>query len=161
MNANANDAIAYNGLGDVLKRLGRFAKAAEAYRKAVELRPKEPAYLGNPASLYSLQHFEEDAAALLRELVEPDPKNHWPYLALASVHKHLGNEEKSAEYLSQAVALIPNEDWYNLACFEAIRGSADVAFEHLRHAVQGKEFDRAWAWNDPDLERIQDDPRFS
>jgi hypothetical protein len=40
------------------------------------------------------------------------------------------------DYLKKARTLIPPEDWYNLACLESISENVDIAFEHLRKAVQ-------------------------
>ena len=50
---------------------------------------------------------------------------------------------------------------YNVACYLALAGEADAAFEHLRTAV---ELDRdkvmKWLPHDTDLDPLRDDPRF-
>jgi hypothetical protein len=34
------------------------------------------------------------------------------------------------------------------------------AFEYLQRAAQKEEFNSTWAWEDPDLQWMRDDPRF-
>jgi len=50
---------------------------------------------------------------------------------------------------------------YNVACYLALAGEHDAAFEHLRTAV---ELDRdkvmKWLPEDSDLDPLRDDPRF-
>jgi hypothetical protein len=49
---------------------------------------------------------------------------------------------------------------YDLACFAARAGRADVAFEHLRRAAEDTRTSE-WAASDEDLDGIRDDPRFA
>jgi Tfp pilus assembly protein PilF len=50
---------------------------------------------------------------------------------------------------------------YNVACYLALAGEHDAAFEHLRTAI---ELDRdkvmQWLPHDTDLDPLRDDPRF-
>jgi quercetin dioxygenase-like cupin family protein len=50
---------------------------------------------------------------------------------------------------------------YNLACYEAMAGEADAAFEHLRAAVElNRDQVMNWLPHDTDLDPLRDDPRF-
>ncbi len=49
---------------------------------------------------------------------------------------------------------------YNLACFEALDGATDEAFEHLVPAVEQDPELRALATSDPDFDGVRHDPRF-
>jgi hypothetical protein len=50
---------------------------------------------------------------------------------------------------------------YNLACYEALAGATDAAFEHLRAAVElNRDQVMNWLPNDTDLDPLRDDPRF-
>jgi hypothetical protein len=50
---------------------------------------------------------------------------------------------------------------YNLACYEAMAGENDTAFEHLRTAVElNRDNVMKWLPHDTDLDPIRDDPRF-
>jgi quercetin dioxygenase-like cupin family protein len=50
---------------------------------------------------------------------------------------------------------------YNLACYDAMAGATDAAFEHLRKAME-LNGDQVMNWlpHDTDLDPIRDDPRF-
>jgi quercetin dioxygenase-like cupin family protein len=50
---------------------------------------------------------------------------------------------------------------YNLACYEAMAGETDAAFEHLRSALE-LNHDQVMKWlpHDTDLDPLRDDPRF-
>ena len=51
---------------------------------------------------------------------------------------------------------------YNLACYEAIAGESDAAFEHLRKAIElNADQVRGYLPHDTDLDPIRDDPRFA
>lgn len=50
---------------------------------------------------------------------------------------------------------------YNIACYEAIAGEADAAFEHLRKALElNRDQVMNWLPHDTDLDSIRSDPRF-
>jgi hypothetical protein len=50
---------------------------------------------------------------------------------------------------------------YNLACYEAMAGETDAAFEHLRTAVElNRDQVMNWLPHDTDLDPLRDDPRF-
>ena len=107
------------------------------------------------------QGCEAEAIQFLDKWLQVDAKDSNALLALASVHKKLGQPEESAKFATQARALIKPDDWYNLACLESVCGNVDAAIENLRRAAEDKKFDRAWAKRDPDLEWIRNDPRFN
>jgi hypothetical protein len=67
------------------------------------------------------------------------------------------------ELAEKSRLLIKEDDdyWYYLTCIEAIIGNNDSAFEYLARSAEEKDFDHAWAWEDPDLEWLRDDPRFT
>lgn len=58
--------------------------------------------------------------------------------------------ERTLNRVSQAIKSAPFGEGDNL----------DLAIEHLRKAAQRETFDPNWAWEDPDLQWIRDDPRF-
>jgi mannose-6-phosphate isomerase-like protein (cupin superfamily) len=50
---------------------------------------------------------------------------------------------------------------YNLACYEAMAGATDAAFEHLRTAIElNRDNVMKWLPHDTDLDPLRDDPRF-
>ena len=51
---------------------------------------------------------------------------------------------------------------YNLACYEAIAGNKDAAFDELRTAIElNRDMVMQWLPRDSDLDSLRDDPRFA
>jgi tetratricopeptide (TPR) repeat protein len=68
---------------------------------------------------------------------------------------------EAAESLRDAVRRIDHPGLhYNLACFAALSGSPDEAFEHLRRAVEADPRFRDQARAEGDFAAVRDDPRF-
>ena len=153
-------ATAYSNLGILLKNLKRYEEAEAAYRKAIELDPSESAAYNNLVILLRLINRIEDAMPLLEKVLEINPEDFNPYLAMASINKQLG-KSVSNEYTEKAHQFLPEDDWYNRACLESVCDNFDLAFEYLQRAAQAEGFNPAWAWDDPDLQWVRDDPRFT
>jgi hypothetical protein len=96
---------------------------------------------------------------LLEKVIEIKPEDFNSYLAMESINKRLG-KSLSTDQIEKARQFMSEDDWYNRACLESVCGNFDLAFEFLRKATQKEKFDSSWAWEDPDLEWIRDDPRF-
>lgn len=158
---NFDAAFIYFRLGEVLRELERWGEAEVAFRQAILKDPKyADAYLGLGNLLRTNGRIKE-ALSLLKKAIDLDSekRNNHIYLFIASISKQLG-EEISPEHIENARQSIAEDSWYNLACLESICDNFDVAFEHLRKAVESEEFNPRWAWEDPDLEWIRSDPRF-
>ncbi len=97
---------------------------------------------------------------LLEKLIEITPDDFNPYLALASINKQFG-KSILAEHLVKARQFLPEDDFYNRACLESVCDNIDLAFEYLEKAAKRERFNPVWAWDDPDLQWIRDDPRFT
>ena len=86
--------------------------------------------------------------------VEPAPYEHW-YTALTA-----SDPAESAAIAADGLAAFPRHGQlnYQLACFNALAGSLELAARHLRQAVASDE--RAWEWlaDDDDLDALRDIP---
>jgi hypothetical protein len=87
----------------------------------------------------------------------------WDSFAIADDHRRAGRLEEGRAVLRNAIDDRP-ERWaprYNAACWEALAGDADGAFEHLRAALDlnGTEVREHMA-HDTDLDALRDDPRW-
>jgi tetratricopeptide (TPR) repeat protein len=73
-----------------------------------------------------------------------------------------GEYAEVADRLSDVVASAPQYPmlFFNLACCESLSGRTSDALDHLRHAIELSEEFRAGAKDDPDLDRVRDDPAF-
>jgi tetratricopeptide (TPR) repeat protein len=156
-----NDAAAYSNLGLLLhEKLERYAEAEEAYRQAIAKDPNLAQAYNNLAVMLRQIGREMDAIPILEKWMAVAPDDFNPFLGIASIQKRLG-KPVSEEYLKRARALIPSEDWYNLACLESVGGNLEAAFEYLEKAAQKGKFNPNWAWKDPDLVWLQEEPRFA
>jgi tetratricopeptide (TPR) repeat protein len=142
-------------------RLHNHQLEGYGFRHAIDRDPNLAQAYSNLGLLLCLQHREREAIPLLENHAKLAPQDFNPLLALASIHKLLGDATTSAQYAGEARALIPADDWYNLACLESVCGNMDAALEHLRRATQQPRFDRDWARRDPDFAWIRGDPRFA
>jgi tetratricopeptide (TPR) repeat protein len=87
----------------------------------------------------------------------------WDSFAVADAYRRGGRLEKGRAVLQKAIDDRP-ERWaprYNAACWEALAGNADAAFEHLRAALELNGADvREHMAQDTDLAALRDDPRW-
>jgi hypothetical protein len=87
----------------------------------------------------------------------------WDTFAVADELRRSGRLDEGREVLRKAREERP-DSWamtYNSACWEALAGNPDEAFEHLRRAreLNANEVRRYMA-EDSDLDSLRDDPRF-
>ncbi|MBE0681344.1 MAG: tetratricopeptide repeat protein [Anaerolineales bacterium] len=158
---NPSDDIAYSNLGLLLhENLKRYDEAEAAYRKAIELNPSYAKAYNNLVILLRLIGREKETIPLLEKIIKISPEDFNPYLALASMEKQAGRKV-SKEYAEKARQFLPEDDLYNRACLESVCDNFDLAFEYLEKAAQLERFNPSWAWEDPDLQWIRNDPRFT
>ncbi len=87
----------------------------------------------------------------------------WDTFAVADAHRRAGRTDEGRAVLQRAIEERPDA-WarhYNAACWEALDGNADEAFEHLRRARELNEEEvRRYMAEDTDLDSLRDDPRW-
>lgn len=92
----------------------------------------------------------------------PHEISKWEHTFAAFGYLRNGDETKGREELEAALAEHPNE-WqghYNAACFEALTGNKERAFEHLRRAIEIDPEARELAAKDEDFDAIRDESEF-
>jgi quercetin dioxygenase-like cupin family protein len=94
---------------------------------------------------------------------EPFEPKSWEDFQIAFAEAYARSEEDARALLREALARDP-EAWqprYNAACFEALTGNIDRAFEHLAHALAlGPPRVRQLATDGADLAALRSDPRW-
>jgi hypothetical protein len=80
-------------------------------------------------------------------------------ICLARLARQLNDQARLVSYIYQARALLPDDDFYNIACLESIAGNSDLAIDALGIALErGSSVE--WARDDPDFAFIREDPRY-
>ncbi|MDQ1592524.1 MAG: hypothetical protein QOG71_3151 [Pyrinomonadaceae bacterium] len=161
MEVDPNYALAYSNLGNALRGLNRYDEAEAACHKAIEIAPNESYGYDSLSDLLRLFDRDVEALSVAEKSQQLDPLSATNLLTLASIHKKLGHQTESTQYITQARELFEPDAWYTLACVESVSGNTDAAIENLSRAAQLPAFDVEWARVDPDLEWIRDDPRFT
>lgn len=91
---------------------------------------------------------------------EPSGWTHW---VVADAFRREGRVDDGRRAIEEMLQAHPGA-WhapYNAACYEALAGDSDRAFEHLRRAFRLNPGEaRRHAAEDPDLDSLRDDPRF-
>ncbi|MFL5915405.1 MAG: TPR end-of-group domain-containing protein [Gaiellaceae bacterium] len=125
------------------------------------------AFVFVPPEVYRTATAEEDGTIVFAvggTVGEAFNAGGWDSFALADSYRQAGRHDEGRAIMEQLIAEKPDY-WattYNAACFEALAGNADAAFEHLRRAKElDAEGDSAQYFReDSDLDPIRDDPRF-
>lgn len=157
---NPTSDRAWDTLGKLYKSLGRYKDAIGAYQKAIEIAPDREVYYYYLGLLYSVEQQHDDAVRAFLFVLRKNPDYVLAHSALAGVYHRMGLENKANHHIATALPKMNNESAYNRACFYAICGDAELAFEFLRLALMNKDTTIEWIKSDPDLDPIRTDQRF-
>ena len=119
-----------------------------------------------PPQVFRTAAAEEDGTIVLAvgaTAGEPFVGGNWDTFAVADARRRAGRPDEGRAILRKAIEERPGQ-WglvYNTACFEALAGNPDAAFEHLRRALEmNEEETRRYLAEDSDLDSLRDDSRF-
>lgn len=157
---NPNNDRAWDTLGKLYKSLGRYKDAIGAYQKAIEIAPDREVYYYYLGLLYSVEQQHDDAVRAFLFVLRKNPDYVLAHSALAGVYHRMGLENKANHHIATALPKMNNESAYNRACFYAICGDNELAFEFLRLALLNKDTTIEWIKSDPDLDPIRSDARY-
>ena len=157
---NPTSDRAWDTLGKLYKSLGRYKDAISAYQKAIEMAPDREVYYYYLGLLYSVEQQHDDAVRAFLFVLRKNPDYVLAHSALAGVYHRMGLENKANHHIATALPKMNNESAYNRACFYAICGDTELAFEFLRLALMNKDTTIEWIKSDPDLDPIRTDQRY-
>jgi tetratricopeptide (TPR) repeat protein len=126
-------------LGDAYAQSKNYAKAEEAYRKAVEGDPDDPAHLhGLAQALLSEDKFAE-ALEQFKRLSELEPGTSENFLRMSQLYRRMGKFDQAESSLLRAKQLAPGsvEVLYNEALLYEDQGRYDDAVKVLTDAIAG------------------------
>ena len=157
---NPTNDRAWDTLGKLYKSLGRYKDAIGAYQKAIEMAPDREVYYYYLGLLYSVEQQHDEAVRAFQIVLCKNPDYILAHSALAGVYHRMGLENKANHHIATALPKMNNESAYNRACFYAICGEKDLAFEFLRLSLKNKDTTIEWIKSDPDLDPIRTDQRY-
>src|SRR5271163_481985 len=129
----------YDLLGDAYSQAKDYAKAEDAYRKAVEEDPDDPGHLHGLAQALMAEDKYADALEQFKRLTEIEPSTSENYLRMAQLYRHLGKFDQAEASLLRAKQLAPGslEVLYNEALLYEDQGRYDDAVKVLSDAIAG------------------------
>lgn len=157
---NPTNDRAWDTLGKLYKSLGRYQDAIGVYQKAIALASDREVYYYYLGLLYSVEQQNDDAVQAFQFVLRKNPDYILAHSALAGVYHRMGLENKANHHIATALPKMSNESTYNRACFYAICGDTELAFEFLKLALTNKDTTIEWIKSDPDLDPIRGDPRY-
>ena len=105
---NLAEALSGRAGANATTRQTDFTKAVEAFQKAIELKPDDPAYHNNYALVLAQQKKFDEAQAELTKAAQIDPPNGGKYyFNLGAVYVNTGNLEPAAMAFKKATDLDP------------------------------------------------------
>lgn len=150
-----SNALGYFGRGQAYLAQGDLARAAEDYRRGLELRPSMSDFRLARASVLAQMQRLDDAKAEYQKTIELDPANRFAREQLAGLEFHQGVQLAGERKLDEAIAAYERAIalngsfapyWNNLGCAYLDLGKFDMAIEKIGRAVQIDPGD-APAWN--------------
>jgi eukaryotic-like serine/threonine-protein kinase len=149
---------------------GKLDEAARHFEDAARARPDETEGLAMLATMYGALGDKERAHAANRRAIV-NIRAHlelYPNDARAMYHgaislRNVGEDREALAWAERARQAAGDDSsaLYNLGCFYAIGGDDDQAFACLGRALDLGFAHREWMENDPDLQRLSGDPRWS
>jgi serine/threonine protein kinase/tetratricopeptide (TPR) repeat protein len=162
------DGQAYSNLGIAYFYLKQYSQAISAYEKAVQLVPNSDMFVGNLAEAYDLAGQKERALSTFEQAIslaykslQVNPRDATTKGRLALWYGKKGDVKQALRFITEARAIDPSDlDLiYYQAQALALSGDKGAALDTLRLAFK-KGQPPAIAQAEPDLQRLQQDPRF-
>src|SRR5271170_7198849 len=136
---NSSSPEVYDLLGDAYSQSKEYAKAEDAYRKAVEEDPDDPGHLHGLAQALMAQDKYAEALEQFKRLTEIEPSTSENFLRMAQLYRRLGKFDQAEASLLRAKQLAPGslEVLYNEALLYEDQGRYDDAVKVLSDAIAG------------------------
>lgn len=143
--AIAPDPASYSNLGTIHYAEGRFGEAAEAYRKAIKLRPGRAMYRRNLGDAY--RHLERpqdarseylEAVRLTEEALTVNPNDARATAQLAVYEAKVGRRADAERHISRALAINPSDSevLFRRAAVFALSGNDSAALKAVSEAIE-------------------------
>ena len=158
----------YSNLGTTLYFGGKYAQAADAYRKAIDFAPLDPTLWGNLGDAYQMERDKtkakiawKKAAELTVDLLAVNPGGAEQLLNVALYNAKLGERAASVQYLEKidkSHSLTVEQLFTETTIYELV-GYRDMALRLLKQCVR-LGYSGADILHAPELAELRKDPRF-
>jgi adenylate cyclase len=155
------DAYAWLHLSEAYAASHRYAEAADASVRAVQISPEWPSTI---MTLFDVELHQGRAHEVLGSIERlRDPKDSLPYRAMAEFT--LGNDLQSRKALDEYIAMVEQQKfdsdrWGGVATVYAWRGERQKALDWLERVASQGNGGIACINSDPFYAELHDDPRF-
>lgn len=161
VSSNPRSAKRWNDLASYYKDTKLFEQAIIANQRAVKLDPNSTQYLYDLGISYAIVARHEEAIDCMQRLIEMDEHHALAHATLGGYYKKMGLEDLAEQHIGIAMKnYIDDENYYNRACLEALRGNVEQAVNFLRSALEARQIYVEWVLRDPDLDTIRYSPQF-
>lgn len=134
---NADDDLAWRGLGFAYEQLDNTSEAEAAYKKAIELRPHYWAVYNWLGGFYFRRARYSDAVDMFRKAIDLAPENQKLYSNLGGVYVQIGRYDDAIVVLRRSIELRPTMTAYsNLGAAYFYTRRFTEAAEALRKASE-------------------------
>ena len=133
-----DSAVAYNLLGSVCEKTGRFRKAIEMFQKAVAAKPDYTEAHNNLGVLFKRIESYGEAIPHFERAINLSPQRGDVYYNLGNVYKALGNDEQAEENFAKAIAVDPSyvPSYINLGTMMEAKGKFGDAIRIYQKGLQ-------------------------
>ena len=156
LNRNPRNARKWNELSSLYNSAGMYERSIRANQQATKLVPNSPVFLYELGVSYGAAGRYDDAIDCMQKVIELNPEHCHAHATLSGYYRKIGLEEMADQHIGDAMKnYIDDENQYNRACLEALRGNVESAVENLRNALESKQIYIEWVLRDPDLDSIR------
>src|SRR5580704_17841530 len=129
----------YDLLGDAYAQSKEYAKSEDAYRKAVQEDPDDPAHVHGLAQALMSQDKYAEALEQYKHLSELEPSTWENFLRMSELYRRMGKYDEAESALLRSKQLSPEnlEVLYNEALLYEDQGRYDDAVKVLTDAING------------------------
>ncbi len=152
--------FAYSSMGVIHSETKDYEQAERSYRKALEIDPNDIELMECLGIVLIAMKRYEEAIPFYIAYLSDKPDDMGGLIAVAGAYRWMENLDEQKRYLEKARQITAKDNWYDHACIESVSGNSDLAFDYLSKASKADGFISKWAWEDPDLQWIRNDPRF-
>ena len=155
----------YYHLARLEQHLGETYLSIKYFKKAMELNPDDYESPLMAIGSYqkaddqeSMRHYARIGIERATQHLEDYPENPRPYYLGTTAFLVLDQPEQAQKWADAALSMAPDDPTtrYNLACYYALVGDTDRAFDLLENSIRS----RSWIDTDPELRSLRDHPRY-